>query len=272
MGGGTMPIIHVRHSSSSSSSSSSNNLPVPSSSSVQVGPITPSCTGSYCFCDSGSETCRKQVQNKRASRTSLLSSVFGPVPSRFEVENAILALLSFLQGITSSSHSELQWLQPILDSCVTRKLLSYGHGKVYDAFQSLQTDPSVKRMVVSLSSDRALWDAVTNNELVKKLREPPSSDLSVCGNEGLLPQSSNQEPEFAKRVMRWIMDITRAKVMELIEQFQSLVTDIFLPPETLQEKNPTANDKDQFEEKVRSSLLLTVVILLIVVVARLRGA
>ncbi|KAM1140400.1 hypothetical protein ACFX19_041177 [Malus domestica] len=263
MGGGTMPIIHVRH-SSSSSSSSSNNLPVPSSSSVQVGPIKPSCTCSYCFCDSGSETCRKHEQDKRASRTSLPSSVFGPVPSRFEVENAILALLSFLQGITSSSQSELQWLQPILDSCVTRKLLSYGHRKVYDAFQSLQTDPSVKRMVFSLSSDRALWDAVTNNELVKKLRQPPSS--------GLLPQSSNQEPEFAKRVIRWIMDITRAKVMELIEQFQSLVTDIFLPPETLQEKNPTANDKDQFEEKVRSSLLLTVVILLIVVVTRLRRA
>ncbi|XP_050153143.1 uncharacterized protein LOC126627675 [Malus sylvestris] len=272
MGGGTMPIIHVRHSSSSSSSSSSNNLPVPSSSSVQVGPIKPSCTCSYCFCDSGSETCRKHEQDKRASRTSLPSSVFGPVPSRFEVENAILALLSFLQGITSSSQSELQWLQPILDSCVTRKLLSYGHRKVYDAFQSLQTDPSVKRMVLSLSSDRALWDAVTNNELVKKLRQPPSSDLSVSGNEGLLPQSSNQEPEFAKRVIRWIMDITRAKVMELIEQFQSLVTDIFLPPETLQEKNPTANDKDQFEEKVRSSLLLTVVILLIVVVTRLRRA
>ncbi|KAM1556875.1 hypothetical protein PS2_040183 [Malus domestica] len=265
MGGGTMPIIHVRHSSSSSSSSSSsNNLPVPSSSSVQVGPIKPSCTCSYCFCDSGSETCRKHEQDKRASRTSLPSSVFGPVPSRFEVENAILALLSFLQGITSSSQSELQWLQPIIDSCVTRKLLSYGHRKVYDAFQSLQTDPSVKRMVFSLSSDRALWDAVTNNELVKKLRQPPSS--------GLLPQSSNQEPEFAKRVIRWIMDITRAKVMELIEQFQSLVTDIFLPPETLQEKNPTANDKDQFEEKVRSSLLLTVVILLIVVVTRLRRA
>ncbi|KAM1230287.1 hypothetical protein ACFX2I_040466 [Malus domestica] len=264
MGGGTMPIIHVRHSSSSSSSSSSNNLPVPSSSSVQVGPIKPSCTGSYSFCDSGSETCRKHEQDKRASRTSLPSSVFGPVPSRFEVENAILALLSFLQGITSSSQSELQWLQPILDSCVTRKLLSYGHRKVYDAFQSLQTDPSVKRMVFSLSSDRALWDAVTNNELVKKLRQPPSS--------GLLPQSSNQEPEFTKRVIRWIMDITRAKVMELIEQFQSLVTDIFLPPETLQEKNPTANDKDQFEEKVRSSLLLTVVILLIVVVTRLRRA
>ncbi|KAM1370053.1 hypothetical protein TB2_040437 [Malus domestica] len=263
MGGGTMPIIHVRH-SSSSSSSSSNNLPVPSSSSVQVGPIKPSCTCSYCFCDSGSETCRKHEQDKRASRTSLPSSVFGPVPSRFEVENAILALLSFLQGITSSSQSELQWLQPILDSCVTRKLLSYGHRKVYDAFQSLQTDPSVKRMVFSLSSDRALWDAVTNNELVKKLRQPPSS--------GLLPQSSNQEPEFAKRVIRWIMDITRAKVMELIEQFQSLVTDIFLPPETLREKNPTANDKDQFEEKVRSSLLLTVVILLIVVVTRLRRA
>ena len=32
----------------------------------------------------------------------------------------------------------------------------------------------LQRLVLSLSSDKALWDAITNNELVKKLQEPPA--------------------------------------------------------------------------------------------------
>lgn len=48
-----------------------------------------------------------------------------------------------MQGITSSQ-PEFQWLQQILDCCVTRKLLSYGQRRVYEAFQLLQTDPCVK--------------------------------------------------------------------------------------------------------------------------------
>ncbi|KAL6289930.1 hypothetical protein ACE6H2_007440 [Prunus campanulata] len=262
MGGGTMhidlPTIHIKHSSSSSSSSK---RPVSSS---YVATVKPSCSATYCFC--GSESCRKLElaygkEDRRASGSSL-SSVFGPVPSQFEVQNAITALLNFMQGITSSQ-PEFQWLQQILDCCVTKKLLSYGQRRVYEAFQLLQTDPCVKRLVVSLSSDKALWEAVTNNELVKKLQEPIFPGL---------PQSENEEPELSTRIMRWIMDVTKAKIMQLIETFQSLVNEMLLPPETPPSEKPTADDEDKFEAKVRSSLLLSVVILLIVVVARFHKA
>lgn len=93
----------------------------------------------------------------------------------------------------------------------------------------------------------------------------------MAQNEGL-PQSENEEPELSTRIMRWIMDVTKAKIMQLIETFQSLVNEMFLPPETPPSVNPTADDEDQFEAKVRSSLLLSVVILLIVVVTRFHKA
>lgn len=270
MGGGTMhidfPIIHIKPSSSNTDNNRviNNNLHFPVSNSY-VGAVKPSCSDSHCYC--GNDTCRRNVglvygrEDKRASGSLINSSVFWSVPSQSEVQSAIAALLNFILGI-NSSQSELQWLQKLLDSCVTRKLLSYGHRKVYDAFQLLQTDPSVQRLVLSLSSDKALWDAVTNNELVKRLREPPVSGL---------PQNSNTEPDVAACIIEWIMEMTKAKVMELIEKFQSLVNKVFLPRET-KGKNPEAENKNEFEEIVRSSLLLSIVTLLIVVVARFQRA
>ncbi|KAM5554716.1 hypothetical protein ABKV19_022898 [Rosa sericea] len=269
MGGGIMhidfPIIHIKPSSSNTTDKKiiSNNLNFPVSNSY-VGAVKPSCSASQCYC--GNETCRKKLElvygkeEKRASG-SLISSVFGSVPSQFEVQSAIAALLNFMLGV-NSSESDLQWLQKLLDSCVTRKLLSYGHRKVYDAFQLLQADPSVQRLVLSLSSDKALWDAITNNELVKKLQEPPGSGV---------PQNSNTEPDLVACIIGWIMEVTKAKVMELVEKFQSLVNDVFLPRQTKGE-NPEVENKNEFEEKLRSSLLLSIVTLLIVVVARLQRA
>lgn len=93
----------------------------------------------------------------------------------------------------------------------------------------------------------------------------------MAQNEGL-PQSENEEPELSTRIMRWIMDVTKGKIMQLVETFQSLVNEMFLPPETPPSEKPTADDEDQFEAKVRSSLLLSVVILLIVVVTRFHKA
>ncbi|XP_050387044.1 uncharacterized protein LOC126803303 isoform X2 [Argentina anserina] len=262
MGGGTMhidfPIIPIKSSSSNTDNNKviTNHLNFPVSSSY-VGAVKPSCSASQCYC--GNEICRKKFElvygheEKRPSGSLISSSVFGSVPSQFEVQSAIASLLNFILGV-NSPQSELQWLQKLLDSCVTKKLLSYGHRKVYDAFQLLQADPSIQRLVLSLSSDKALWDAITNNEVVKKLQEPPGS-----------------EPDFTACIIRWIMEMTKAKVMELIENFQSLVYDVFLPRETKGE-DQKVRSTNEFEEKVRSSLLLSIVTLLIVVVARLQRA
>ena len=67
----------------------------------------------------------------------------------------------------------------------------------------------------------------------------------------------------------WILDATRAKDIELIEKFLSIVNELIQPPKR---NNPIEGNKEQMKEKFRSSLLLSVVILRIVVVAQAQNA
>lgn len=78
-----------------------------------------------------------------------------------------------------------------------------------------------------------------------------------------------EEPELAATILQWIWEMSKTKVMELIEKFQALTNEIFRGRES--KKGNTVKNEDQLEDKVRSSLLLTVVILLIVVIARSNG-
>ncbi|KAM1457567.1 hypothetical protein ACFX13_035585 [Malus domestica] len=62
----------------------------------------------------------------------------------------------------------------------------HGVERVYDAFHLLQTESSMQRMVMTLSSDIAVWDAVRNNEVVRELHESfyaviASGSDFVCG-------------------------------------------------------------------------------------------
>lgn len=261
-----LPMIQFCTSSSkipSPSSSSSSNLNFPVSADDNTA-LKQTCTSCSCSCRSNS--CQKldSVDRREEKRASGLldNTVFGPVPSDIEVENAVAALQSFLHRI-SSSGTELKWLQPFLGSCDPRISLSQGQGygrRVYDTFNMLLSDRSVKRLVVSLSSDRAVWEAVINNVLVRKLRESPySADNAV-------KQNSDEEPNMAADILKWILDTTKAKVTELIEKFQALMDEVFKPLDS--DKNPTDETSGDLEDKVRSSVLLSIVILVIVVVAR----
>ncbi|KAI4320079.1 hypothetical protein MLD38_033595 [Melastoma candidum] len=42
---------------------------------------------------------------------------------------------------------------------------------VFDAFDMMRFEQSIQKMVMSISSDKAVWEAVLNNEVVKELRE-----------------------------------------------------------------------------------------------------
>ncbi|XP_048138469.1 uncharacterized protein LOC115743322 isoform X2 [Rhodamnia argentea] len=127
--------------------------------------------------------------------------VLGPVPSKCEVENAVSALQqvfdstpypqirdrfglamykemanesksrSGLSDLHSCVGSELDQVDTAMHASDIRTLHPYGPERVYDAFHMLQTEPAVQRMVISLSSDKAVWDAVLDNEVVKELRE-----------------------------------------------------------------------------------------------------
>ncbi|CAM8986307.1 unnamed protein product [Rhodiola kirilowii] len=220
--------------------------------------------------------------------------VLGPVPCRLEAQSALTALqqviekASFSQMVRDkygetdvpdhpvsptsfihravSSFSDSDWAEPSLQLCFPRMLESRGSGSVYDAFHLLQTDPSVQRMVVSLSSDPSVWNAVLNNEAVQELRHSifPDDTINISSLETDCEDS-------ATSILKWIFDNTKAKAMEIIEMISKLVNVLFQPLEG-DDNTSTDSTNTCFEEKLRYSLMLTVVILLIVAVARAKRA
>lgn len=232
------------------SSSSSSNSRFPASGNF-TAPFRRHCANRLCH----GGVCRcEYVGGRQGERTneSFINRVFGPTPSRFEVENAIAALQSFLHGISSSgSESDKRIME------------TQRYGRIYEAFRLLQTDPSVQRMVMSLSLDKVVWDAILNNKMVRKLQEP------LCAAEEESSQSSTEEPDLATHILRWILEITKAKIMELVEKFQSLVNEVLRSSER---EGSTTETTDQLDEKIVSSTFLAIVILLIVVVARAQSA
>ncbi|XVE56403.1 hypothetical protein DITRI_Ditri04bG0006100 [Diplodiscus trichospermus] len=224
--------------------------------------------------------------------------VLGPVPSIGEVQNAVSALqrvfdassssqlirdkFSYnayqipsstgpMQQLHSAAGSDLNWMEPSMHSYNTAALQPYGSNRVYDAFHLLQTEPMVQKMVFSLSSDKAVWNAVLNNEVVRELRESyyaaeennlPSSDESS--------DETSDEPNKATDIVKWIFDNTKAKIMDIFAKITKLVNELFkMPPD---DEIATAGTPDPFEERLRTSFLLSVVVLLVVVVTRARAA
>ncbi|XP_057466826.1 uncharacterized protein LOC130756344 [Actinidia eriantha] len=173
--------------------------------------------------------------------------VFGSVPSIDEVQNAVSALSQFpifaynsdkdvADEITSptapmnkvsSDGTERDWIEPSLQPLRgSRMLQPYGSDRVYDAFHLLQTDPCIQRMVVSVSSDKTVWEAVLNNDVVREIRQSLSKvDKSVSEK---LDDTSDSSMA-ATNILNWIFDKTKAKVMELIEKITKLVNELFQP-------------------------------------------
>ncbi|CAJ2669879.1 unnamed protein product [Trifolium pratense] len=171
MGGGTMHVDNLvpkfrnklnNNFSSSSSTSSSNLQP-----SLQIDSNTNN-TLSSCCCNNG-QLCRKQ---EITASGCVYNHVFETVPSQREVEDAISALQEFMKAVASTIT-----VQQISDTYDSRIVLSQGYKRLYDALQLLQADPAVKRLVVSLSSDEAIWDAVIRNVLHQRLLEFPNTGL-----------------------------------------------------------------------------------------------
>ncbi|KAL0400948.1 UNVERIFIED_CONTAM: hypothetical protein Slati_4124700 [Sesamum latifolium] len=222
--------------------------------------------------------------------------VFRTVPSRDEVSHAVSSLQQVLgstyfehfpkeklsediekdlddedsrtkgfEGMISSSESEVDWVEPSLSVYNSRMLQrTCGSSRVYDAFHLLQTEPSVQRMVLSLSSDRAVWDAVLNNEVVKELR----GSICQAGED-----DDNREKELdgsnpVKDVLSWVFVNAKANIIQLIDKITKIFNEVFHPSN--EEKK--GNIVDPFEEKLKSSLFLSIIVLLIVVVTRAQSA
>ncbi|XP_009802233.1 uncharacterized protein LOC107778812 isoform X2 [Nicotiana tabacum] len=227
--------------------------------------------------------------------------ILGTVPSTDEVHNAVSALQRVLEpshfsystndGLgynsnedktdeltssinlmreVSSSGSMSDWIEPSMHICNSKLIQSYGANQLFDAFHLLQTEPSIQKMVISLSSDKAVWDAVLNNEAVREIRD----SLKQADN-GLPAGSSEEGFDKSDRsdgtidIISWIVVNTKEKVMEIVEKIIEFVNEWFQPPE---EEKTSEGNSDPFDKKLRTSFFLSVVVLLVVVVARAQCA
>ncbi|XP_027112950.1 uncharacterized protein [Coffea arabica] len=185
--------------------------------------------------------------------------VFGPAPSRLEVEKAMTDLQRFLHG--EEAKSNFRWLQPIVYPSDSRMLQSPGYRRIQDAFGMLQREPSVQNLVASISCDKAVWDAILNNRAVQDLGGSISAEQRT--------QASSEQADIASLIFKWILEFTISKIMDVVEKIGLMMAELFIPGD---KEKPTSELTDLVEEKIRSSLLLSVVILLIVVVTRNNGA
>ncbi|XP_072986932.1 uncharacterized protein [Typha latifolia] len=218
--------------------------------------------------------------------------VFGKVPSREEVEDAVSSLQQIFVPVTfsgvqeagypsfsdqgavdkkivseaaSGGSSELStesdWIEPSMHLYSSGAFQSEGREKVLDAFHLLQINPSIQKMVVSLSSDKAVWDAVMKNEIVQELKKSFCED-AVGVNE---PQDPDECPDSSTRFLRWIFSTTKTKIVEFFDNIMKLVNEFF---------HPQTDDSEagSFDDAVRSSFMLSVLVFLIVVMTRVQRA
>ncbi|KAL2920448.1 N-terminal acetyltransferase A complex subunit nat1 [Bienertia sinuspersici] len=218
--------------------------------------------------------------------------VFGVVPSTHEVQDALFSLHQVFEPHSSSASSikdipceedkdmddqttsdagsalqrasskgsDSDWLEPSMHPYDLTVTQSPGWGRVHDAFHLLQNEPTVQRMVISLSSDKAVWDAVLNNDAVREIRD------SYRDAAESLPPSSDEELDPSKgdsSILKWIFENMKMKLFQVLGNISQIVGDTFKPHDRDKEEQSNA-----FVEKLKSTFLLTIVVLLIVVVAR----
>lgn len=180
-------------------------------------------------------------------------SVFATVPSRTEVEKAISQLQSFLDGNADGLPQEHIRLIQMLNND-SQIIQSSGYRRVQEAFHLLRTDSKVRKVVLSISSDKAVWDAVLSNKAVQDLR----GSLQQV-------QISDEELHWAAVILRWISRITMSIFRETMVKLGLLIGETFQKAKV---GNPSSEVIKNFNGTLESLLLLSVVILIIVVVTR----
>ncbi|KAH6812177.1 hypothetical protein C2S51_025939 [Perilla frutescens var. frutescens] len=192
---------------------------------------------------------------------SVNDCIFGPVPSRAEVENAILELQRFMEGVSTTNKPEVEGFHGQLG------FHQYpGFIKFSDAFAMMQAEPPLQSLVVSISCDKAVWESILSNKAVDDLRGSLAA-AAAAGKEEKQVRCSTNECELAEIIWRWIIGFTKSKAIEMVEKFVSVVSEMFKHA-PCRDDEPTSELHHLLDQKIRSSLLLSIIILLIVVVSR----
>ncbi|CAH8391752.1 unnamed protein product [Eruca vesicaria subsp. sativa] len=209
-------------------------------------------------------------------------SVFGSVPSVDEVEDAVSALKQVFDGggnqspmPTGMAHqvpsfgTELDWVEPSMELCHSRILQPHAYDHVYNAFDLLRTEPSVQKMVLALSSDKAVWKAVRNNEVVQEIKELYYNGINQ-DEESSDEESSDdtaRENNTPIDFIKWLFDSTGVKATGVLKKITKLVIEI-LNSCNVKKKRKRGKLNNWFEEMLKTSVFLSIMVMLIVMVSR----
>ncbi|CAA6666777.1 unnamed protein product [Spirodela intermedia] len=184
--------------------------------------------------------------------------IFGPVPSREEAAEAVSSIQQmFLPD--ASSHEPARQLYSANGS------QSLARRRVHDAFRLLQINPSVKRTVVSLATDKAVWDAVMKNESVQELRAAFYSGRRSRADE----VEGTILSDLSARALNWVFDLSKSKILELVQKIAKIVDELLLPGHRKAEEG---HQKGLQEDALRSSFMLSILVSIVIVVARIHKA
>jgi len=142
-----------------------------------------------------------------------------------------------------------------------RILQKVGHNNVREAFHLLKNNPAVQRMVMSVASDKAVWDALLKNEKVHEFRQSfQQGELKMLETSKDSDKSAfHQENPFFQAI-----ENIKTKVMEFTEKTTEVINQFlgFADKKILLEKD---GDMDR---ALKASLILFVALLVTVLVRR----
>ncbi|KAF4364921.1 hypothetical protein F8388_020635 [Cannabis sativa] len=199
------------------------------------------------------------------SYSNLIRDRFSLELDRDHEDHLVMSPTGLAQRVVSpvvSDESDSDWMEPSICMCNSKLLQYHGSDRVYDAFNLLRTEPLVQKMVKSLSSDEAVWNAVMNNEVVRELKE--SFSAAEDGGEKNWDERPKEECNEATNIVKLIFDSTRGKIMQVIEKITKIMNDLFQE----KEKTTASEMADLFKEKLRTSFMLSIMVLLVVVITR----
>lgn len=224
----------------------------------------------------GSVPTQKEVQEVVSDFQDALTQGIIPVSGYFNHKTALSSSssvhkksdsveLSTIQGTGNKSCGtfvNLDQMERELHEDNYRIVQKARHDNVFEAFNLLQSNPAVQGMVISLASDKAVWEALLKNEKVAEFRQSIQKGESKPPE---LSKDSDKSPPHQDSPFMHAIENTKTKVMECIGKITEILNQYF---GFAIEKKLFEKDEDPLERILKASLMLSVAVLLMVLVRR----
>ncbi|KAG0567268.1 hypothetical protein M758_7G155800 [Ceratodon purpureus] len=173
--------------------------------------------------------------------------------------------------LVSHPSSVDDWKEPTLFEVASTSSNVGGKSAMLEAFHQFQHNPQVQKMVVSLATDKGVWDAVLANDQIKEFRQKlrESTGLIENGSDLTVDEVSKTVSKSLKddtNIFSHVYWNTKKAFTQFMATLQELIRGIF--DTTEQTLKISDDDEDFFQHTVRSTMMLSVLVMSLVVFKR----